>query len=127
MSTIRDDVRYSLRTLGKSPVFTLTALVTIALGVGAITAIFSVVNAVLLRDLPYAEPDRLALVQSDMTARNVTEFPMAPGDFPDLRDEVSAFEQVAAITTNRQTITTEQGTELITLAGVTTKLMRTLG
>ena len=127
MATFRDDVRYSLRTLRSAPVFTLTALVTIALGVGAITAIFSVVNAVLLRDLPYAEPDRLALVQSDLTARDVTDFPMAPGDFPDLRNGVSAFEQVAAVTTNRQTVTTDEGTELITVAGVTTNFLQTMG
>jgi hypothetical protein len=72
---------------------------TIALGIGATTAIFSVVNAVLLRPLPYTDAGRLVLVESDMMARNVKDFPMPPGDFPDLRDQGTLFESVAAAAT----------------------------
>ena len=81
----RRDAAFGTRTLRKHPGFTATAIITLALGIGASTAIFSVVDTVLLRPLPYADADRLALVWSDMRARKVTDFPFSPPNFKDLR------------------------------------------
>src|SRR5882762_3042791 len=81
-----NDLSYAFRTLRKSPIFTITAVVTIALAIGASTAIFSVTNGVLLRQLPYKDPDRLVLTCSDMRRRNVKDFPLSNADFLDLRN-----------------------------------------
>ncbi len=93
------DFAFGVRTLRKSPAFAITALVTLALGIGATTAIFSVVNAVLLRPLPYRDPDQLVLITADLTKRHVLDFPLAPGDLKDIRDQVKALDGVAGVFT----------------------------
>ena len=128
MTTLLDEVRYSIRTLRKSPAFTITAVLTVALGIGACTAIFSVVNAVLLRYLPYSQPERLAFVQSDLTARGVNDYPMAAGDLPDLRAGITAFQDAASVITNNTVYTSDAGDpEYIVSANVTTNFFRTMG
>ncbi len=88
MDTFLQDVRYAIRMLAKKPVFTAIAIITLALGVGANTAIFSVVNAILLEPLPYGEPDRLVWVSHEDT--------FTPADFLDYREQNQSFEQMAA-------------------------------
>jgi putative ABC transport system permease protein len=122
------DVVYAARTLRRSPGFALTAIATIALGIGATTAIFSVVNAILLQPLPYADPERLVLVWGDMRTRNVTDFPFPPADYADLKQQGTMFEDIAAVTTGRQPLTDDDGEpEQIRTAAVTTNLFSLLG
>lgn len=93
------DLRYGLRLLKKDPSFAIVAALTLALGVGAATAIFSVVDAVLLRPLPYADADRLAMVWENVNLpvyKNAQNAP-APGNFRDWRDRNSSFTDLAAM------------------------------
>src|SRR5262249_34625950 len=105
------DLSYAARTLRKTPVFTITAAVTIALGIGASTAFFSVANAVLLRLLPYKQPDRLVFAISDMRKRNVKDFPLSNASFIDLRNGTKdVFEDLAAVLTFRNVVPRADGT-----------------
>ena len=123
------DLIVAARVLRKSPVFALTAALTIALGVGAATAIFSVTNAVLLRPLPYREPDRLVVVASDLRKRNVRDFPISNANFIDMRDGTkSVFDDLAGAFTFPLTVQGEDGTpEQTNSAVVTTNFFRLVG
>ena len=105
------DFILAARTLRKSPVFAVTAALTIALGIGASAAIFSVTNAVLLRPLPYRDPGRLAFALCDMRKRSVKDFPISNADFMDVRAATTpVFEEMAAVNTGRQASPREDGT-----------------
>ena len=90
MQTLWQDLRYGARMLIKNPGFTLIAVLTLGLGIGANTAIFSVVNGVLLRPLPYNEPERI------VTLLNDGRFPVSPANFLDFRANRQSFAQMAA-------------------------------
>ena len=124
------DVSYALRTFAKRPAWAVSAIATLALGIGATAAIFGVFNAVLLRPLPYAEPERLVHIWEDLRNRSVYDFPWPPSDFHDLRHHAGAFVGVAALTTGRQVIVGGGGredAELVRTAGVTPNLFKLLG
>jgi len=120
MPTISRDLALGARTLRKNPAFALTAIVTLALGIGASTAIFSVVNAVLLRPLPYGNADHLAIITQDLRARGVVDFPVGPGDVPDIRNGTTVFDGIAALQTGRNVPYTDKDgkAQLITVAGL---------
>src|SRR5215217_6075677 len=90
------DIRYSLRMLWKRPGFTAVAVVTLALGVGANTAIFSVVNSVLLAPLPYEDPDKLVMVWERQVISNTNQQPVSWLNFEDWKAQNKVFEQLAA-------------------------------
>ena len=123
------DFFYAFRTLRKSPVFTITVIFTIALAIGASTAIFSVTNGVLLRQLPYKDPERLVLVRGDLQKRNVKDFPVSNVDFLDLRNGAkNSFEDLAAVSTFRFTLPGPDGTpERIRAAAVSTNFFQMMG
>jgi putative ABC transport system permease protein len=123
------DLAVAARVLRKSPLFALTAALTIALGVGASTAIFSVTNAVLLRPLPYRDPERLVVACSDLRKRNVRDFPLSNANFIDLREGTkSAFDDLAGVFTFPLTLQREDGTpEQTNAAVVTINFFRLLG
>ena len=100
MEFIWQDMRYGARMLLKSPGFTVVAVLTLALGIGANTAIFSVVNFVLLRPLEYANPDQLVMVWERNTKKGWNESPTSFADFVDFRDNAKSVELVAFTDTN---------------------------
>ncbi|MGI8732774.1 MAG: ABC transporter permease [Pyrinomonadaceae bacterium] len=95
METLLRDIRYGVRSLLKRPGFTMIALIAIALGIGANTAIFSLVNAVLLRPLPFAEPERLVWVWGNIS-NGSNRASVSPLDYLDYRQQNTTFEQFAA-------------------------------
>ena len=124
-----NDFFYAFRTLRKSPIFTITVVITIALAIGASTAIFSVTSGVLLRKLPYKDPERLVLVRGDLQTRNVKDFPLSNVDYLDLRNGAkNNFEDFVALNTGRFTLPGLDGTpERVRVAGVSTNFFQMMG
>ena len=104
METLLQDIRYAARRLLKSPGFTIVAVLTLALGIGANSAIFSVVNAVLLRSLPFAEPDRLVMLYTGYPD-DETRYPLSAPDFMSYHDDARSFSDVVAASGSQQTLT----------------------
>src|ERR1044072_7480037 len=98
METLLKDLRFGLRLLLKRPGFTIVAIVALALGIGANSAIFSIVNAVMLRPLPYADPSRLVSAESINTINPQREIDgVSPADFWAWKDQSESFDQLAAL------------------------------
>ncbi len=96
METIWQDLKYGARMLFKSPAFTAIAVATLALGIGANTAIFSVVNGVLLRPLPYEEPERLVIVWGQLLKWGLPQLSVSQPEFVDYKKETSLFSSIGA-------------------------------
>lgn len=118
------DMRYAARQLIKTPAFTVVAVVTLGLGIGATSAIFTVVNTVLLRPLPYPEAERLVRVHEIVPQYGL--FSVAPATFLDWRQQNSVFEHIAAYTTGSTTIAGAEGPERVPSASVSWDLFELL-
>ncbi len=122
------DLRYAVRMLLKKPGFTIIAVLALALGIGANTAIFSVVHAVLLRPLPYQQPDRLVVVWQRLAgATSYPQLPCSAPDYIDYRDQTRTLENVAAFYNESYTLTTPTGSERVSGAAVSANLFPLLG
>jgi len=97
MATLIQDVRYGLRAMWNNPGFTVVAVLTLALGIGANTAIFSLVNAVLLNALPFPDPDRLAIIYEEQSWAGFPHATPAPANYADWRAQNHVFDDVAAM------------------------------
>jgi putative ABC transport system permease protein len=122
--TVLRDIRYAVRQLMASPAFTIVAILTLALGIGATTAIFSVVNGVLLRPLPYPHPDSLVLVYEIVPQYG--RFSVAPANFLDWRRQNTVFQRIATYSTSSASFTEGGNAERITSAAVSWDLFELL-
>jgi putative ABC transport system permease protein len=127
METFAQDFRYGVRMLAKKPGLTTLIVLTLALGVGANTAIFSVVNAVLLRDLPYEDPGRLVAVWENNRPRNRVRNVVGPANFLSWKDQNTVFEDLAAYYSTRVNLTGVEDPEEIAFQMVTPNFFSLLG
>ncbi len=137
LTTIFHDLRYAARMLRNKPGFTAVAIITLSLGIGANTAIFSVVDAVLLRPLPFPKPENIVLVRDDLTGRNAENVGLSVDELKDLQERSGVFEKVSAVWPVDANLTGSDRPERIellavspnyfSLLGVTAQLGRVLG
>ena len=104
LEAVSQDVRYALRWLGRNPIFTIAVITTLALGIGATTAVFSVVDSVLLRPLPYPNSARIVRIWNTFSPRGMTEIPLSEPEFLEYRQSQS-FAHVAGFSLGTVTLT----------------------
>jgi putative ABC transport system permease protein len=128
MHSLQQDFFYGLRTLKKSPGFTIAALVTLTLGIGATSAIFSVVDAVLLRPLPFRDPSRLVMVYEDKSQLGFPRDTPAPGNYADWTRQNQIFQDIAAVSWQVYNLSgKDEEPEKLEGEHATANLFRTLG
>ena len=127
MDSLLKDTKYAFRTLLKNPGFALVAIVTIGLGIGANTAIFSVVRTVLLQPLPYEDSDELVILWGELRTRGVTHFPHSPPDYLDLQTQSELLDDLAGVFTFQNSLTGEGDPIQIDVGFVTWNFFSVLG
>jgi putative ABC transport system permease protein len=127
MRTLLQDIRYGLRMLWKNPGFTAVVVLTLALGIGANTAIYSVVDAVLLRPLPFLNPEQLVLVRDDLTGRQMENVGMSVPELKDLQQSADVFEEVAGVWPVDANLTGSDRPERVELLAVSPNYFSLLG
>lgn len=127
MQTFLQDLKYALRMLRKNPAFTAVAILTLAVGIGANSAIFSVVNSVLLRPLPYREPGQLVRVYSEFPTMKLQKFWLSAPEMLDIQREAKSWEAIGGWAPGGQNVGTESEPLRVTSAAITRSLIDVLG
>src|SRR5215471_9918850 len=126
MDTLLQDFRFGVRTLRNNAVFSAIASVTLGLGIGATTVIFSFVNGVILRPLPYKDSHRLVMVLPQSRESGASDGPIIPGDVLDWEAQSRSFEAMAAFSSAGYSLTGEGEPERLMAANVTSRFFETL-
>jgi putative ABC transport system permease protein len=127
MFDLMRDVRHAARRLTRTPMFTVATVITLALGIGANTAIFSIVNSVLLKPLPFPEPDRLVGLWQTAPGVNISDLPASIADYVTYREESRTLADVAIWTGNTYTVTGRAEPERVDGLSATFRLLPMLG
>src|SRR4029077_12921318 len=127
LEALWSDVRYALRMLRKNPGFAIIAILTLALGIGANTSIFSVLNGVILKPLPYAQPDRLALIWTELSIAGQKRAPSSGPDMIDIARRSRLLQDVGGIWVGSSALTGTGEPEQIKLGFVTDNFLTILG
>ena len=122
VETLLGDFRFALRTLRRAPGFTVVALFTLALGIGATTSVFTVVNGVLLRPLPYADAERLVLVWETGPTAELAKLPFSAANYLDMRERATSLEAAAAVRSRTYALGGADGAVRVEGAGVSASL-----
>lgn len=127
METLFKDIRYGFRSLLKHPGFTVIAVITLALGIGANSAMFSTVNSVLLKPLSYPDADRIVVLEGINPAKGITQSNLSIPDFADWQSQNQVFDQLAGFVFGGSLLTSGDETERVRGAGVTTDFFPLFG
>ena len=126
MHLIIQDVRHAVRSLARVPGFTLIAILTLALGIGANTAIFSVINGVILRLLPFPKPEQLVFITSQFPTLGFDQFWVDASEFLEFRERNQSFQNVGAYTTSAVNVGTDASPQRVASAGVSAGFFETM-
>ncbi len=121
------DLRYGVRTLARNPGFTCVAVLALALGIGAVSAIFTVVNSVLLQPLHFYKPDQLVVVSERNLKKGLPEFPLSPGNYLDFRDHNRSFSGILTGSSGSANLAGSAEPERLSVASVTTNFFHVMG
>ena len=127
MNTLLHNLRYAARMLRNNLVFTFVVVLTLAFGIGANTAIFSVVNAVILRPLPFSKPEQIVIIRDDATGRQIENVGMSVDELKDLQERTGVFQQVSAVWPVDANLTGSERPERIELLCVSPNYFALLG
>ena len=127
MQTVWQDIKYALRMLRSHPGFTVVAVITLSLGIGANTAIFSVVNAVVLNPLPFPNPEEIVLVRDDLPGRQLEDIGMSVDELKDFQERSGVFDQISAVWAVDANLTGSDRPERIELLAVSPNYFSLLG